>query len=244
MNKYLVVSVHDITADGRKSMANDLLFSSLKALDIRPLSVAFIPAYINADGLVKHPERSFGHRLQEWVGESSVIAMHGYTHEKTGIIGREFSSCAAAEASRLLDLGEGIFEDLGLGKPTVFVPPFWRISGEAFDVACDRYDVIPLKYGVHNVKNDKFHSALPVYDSPAVFSGYVLGDAVGNARTRINVQLTHNNPLVRIVLHAHDQHQLEPGGIVRELIDRYRQEGRELVTYPDAMKKLHEESQK
>jgi len=244
MNKYLVVSVHDITADDRKTIDNDLLFSSLKYLDVKPLTVAFIPAYINADGLVRHPARSFGDRLQEWAGESGVIAMHGYTHEKIGLFHREFSNCNATMASGLLDLGESIFDDLGLGKPTVFVPPFWRISGEAFDIACDRYDVIPVKSGVHDVKNDKFHSALPIYDSPAIFSGYVLGDAVGNARTRINVQLTHNNPLVRIVLHAHDQHQLEPGGIVRELIDRYRQEGRELVTYPDAMKKLHEESQK
>ena len=58
MNRYLVVSVHDITADDRKSSINEALFICLKSLDIKPLTVAFIPAYIAADGIVKHPKRN------------------------------------------------------------------------------------------------------------------------------------------------------------------------------------------
>jgi peptidoglycan/xylan/chitin deacetylase (PgdA/CDA1 family) len=222
-------------------MINDLLFSSLRSLDVKPLTVAFIPAYFNAEGKIKNPEKRFGDKLKRLVGEGSVIAMHGYTHEKRGLFEREFNPCSEESARNLLDLGEGIFEELGLAKPTTFVPPFWQTSNDALAVLAQRYETVPVKDGVFDFKNDLFHPALPVYDSPALFSGYALGNLVGNARTRINVKFNDNNPLVRIVLHAHDQYQLEDFGIVRKLVYRYQEEGRQLVTYPEAMRRLYQD---
>lgn len=236
MTNYLIVSVHDITSNPAKRSNYERIFEALDTNNVGRFSVALIPAYYDANtNLHTADEGDFGPAFKSWIGNKGAVAVHGFTHEKKGVWAREFSIHDKDELERRLECARNVFDNLGFTTET-FVPPFWDLSKEGFEVASTRYQVIPVYDGIHDTRyNQRFIPAKPIHDSPHLTSGYHLGRKVGDALTRKRAKKAEDDQLVRMVIHAHDIEKLGQNGILSNLLKQYADQGRKLTTYAEVV---------
>ncbi|RLF61168.1 MAG: hypothetical protein DRN25_00995 [Thermoplasmata archaeon] len=138
--KEIIVEIHDVSP-GYGVQKIEKVVSTVSYADEIILFV--IPNRDEREPISSYPD--FVKLLEKYERRGMIIGAHGYTHN-----GFEFN-CNRSTAIKLVEKSDEEFIKAGF-YPTVFCPPRYRMSGEAFEVVRERYSEIHLFWRiiVHN----------------------------------------------------------------------------------------------
>ena len=242
-DKYLVVSIHDVTPEFKQELTT--IVSELDKIGIKKTSVLIIPNYYENKNLVK--DNQFTDWLYQLYDNGNELVQHGYNHLCTNynfkshiqkFIGTkinhsegEFQNISYDEAKSKIQKGKDIFNTLGLTKliSKGFVAPAWLLNQESEKAIKDAgFDYYTTFRHINFPKQKKKEKSEAI-----VFTS---GNGFANKMFALyNHDLTHrvfkNRRIARITIHPKDLHSNHFDSVL-DSIKKVRK-GREIITYAD-----------
>src|SRR3989338_8964421 len=120
MKRQLAVSLHDVIPDPRYIVDYTKILQRLKGLGVSKVSIALIPAFEDEHHDFRRADH-FPREMKDLTGiiESTLVFIHGWTHERTGVFATEFE-CGYRQAHTLLRNAEIVLANLGYHPNGIF----------------------------------------------------------------------------------------------------------------------------
>ena len=238
--KYLVVSIHD--ASPKNLVAIEDILWELEKRNVSPLSVLVIPNHEGRYPVDSHPE--FVQYMKTLEEKGCEIVLHGYEHISgkgkygslrsriQGLWGLHLAEfeCLDYDSSRMkLEKGIAMFDRLGI-EVSGFVPPCWSVNQESYRAIRDMgFSYMTLRDKIIRLKDGGIIESR-AYEFEGILTFLDYWNRFHNSRISGRSKQTE---VIRIPLHPRDLLGSKPLYRALDIIDRYIEQGRELVTYAD-----------
>lgn len=246
--KYLVVSIHDVTPEFKKEL-NEII-SELDQKKITPRSILVIPHYKQKYNILSDNEFVFWLRQLENKGDELV--QHGYDHiQQTTILKNvgnfslqekilelyaqkyaEFQNIDYNEARKRVRKGKEIMRLAGI-MPVGFVPPVWLINPESEQAIKDEgFSYMALVNSLKIFSSGKnLKSEVVGFASSPKITDYLLR-FYNLYLTKIRLK---DRKLVQVAIHPQDLRNAKTFKYILKIIDGLRKD-RQLITYANFLK--------
>ena len=229
-----VVTIHDACPLFSKKIFK--FTDELEKLGIK-YNIALVSFFNEKQDLPRFPE--FVEKIKSYKG--CEIALHGLYHERKDGAFDDFHTLRRATAEEEIRAGLEIFQEIGIKKPNVFVPPRWRLNNSSIGV------LEKLGFGLAETQ-EKFvlisHKAFKKIKVPKVLSwdstGYPEKNIVNITKDErcFDLLIKRQPDIIRIALHPRDPHSaLEEQ---KQMIDRLKDSGYMMSTYSKLISKFQQ----
>jgi predicted deacetylase len=224
--KFSIVTIHDVSPKYKAKIMN--ILHKIDELEI-PYNIAIIPYHDEKKKNDIRNNREFINYLLEYSPET---ALHGLYHEHDGNL-EEFHNLNLKSAREEIRKGVKIFQEVGIGKNHIFIPPTWAVNKDTVDALKSlQFKLVETEEEIILLdKNVRLLSNILNWDLGSLKTDNKYATLI---KKLFNKKLLLKSRLIRIALHPRD-----PNGVLDEqyrMIQTLKRAHYQFLTYSEIHK--------